>query len=317
MITIKKNRSVKIALNARELNKNVVKDKYPLPDLDNLMDMIAEHVEQGLGKTFFTTLDMTYAYGQVEFSEATSRQCNFQTIRGATTGIYRFITGFYGLTTMPTEFQRIMDITLAGITNTFTFKDDILIVTHGTEDEYIEKVKEVLKRLDEANVSLKLDKSTFAAEDIEWVEYKLSKQGVTPINSKVQGISERLKPTSLKQLRSFLGAVNQFNKFIPNLTQLCFPFRNLLKKDNEWNWNEEQEKAFKQVNEEIKKATMLNHFERQCPVRIICDARQSGLRAVLQQEENNEWKPISFASRFLTGLESKQSINEPEFLALV
>ena len=81
------------------------------------------------------------------------------------------------------------------------------------------------------------------------------------MNSKVQGISERLKPTNLKQLRSFLGAVNQFNKFIPNLAQLCFPFRNLLKKDNEWNWNEEQEKAFKQVNEEIKKATMLNHFK--------------------------------------------------------
>ena len=116
---------------------------------------------------------------------------------------------------MPREFQRIMDLTLAGITNTFAFIDDILIVTHGTEEQHIEKVKEVLKRLDEANVSLKLDKCIFAAGDIEWVGYTLSQQGVTPIKSKVQGISERLKPTNLKQLRSFLGAVNQFNKFIP------------------------------------------------------------------------------------------------------
>ena len=169
VIMVKKDRSVKIALDARELNKNVGKDKYPMPNLDNLMDMIAEHVEQGPGKTFFTTLDMTYAYGQEELSEATPRQCNFQIIGGAATGIYRFITGFYGLTTMPTEFQRIMDLTLAGITNTFAFIDDILIVTHGTEDQHIEKVKEVLKRLDEANVCLKLDKCTFAAEDIEWV----------------------------------------------------------------------------------------------------------------------------------------------------
>ena len=80
VITVKKDRSVKIALDARELNKNVVKDKYPMPNLDNLMDMIAEHVEQGPGETFFTTLDMTYAYGQVELSEETSKHCNFQII---------------------------------------------------------------------------------------------------------------------------------------------------------------------------------------------------------------------------------------------
>ena len=80
VITVKKDRSVKIALDARELNKNVIKDKYPMPNLDNLMDMIAEHVEQGPGETFFTTLDMTYAYGQVELSEETSRHCNFQII---------------------------------------------------------------------------------------------------------------------------------------------------------------------------------------------------------------------------------------------
>ena len=225
VITVKKDRSVKIALDARELNKNVVKEKYPMPNLDNLMDMIAEHVEQGPGETFFTTLDMTY--GQVELSEETSRHCNFQIIGGKATGIYRLVTGFYGLTT---EFQRIMDLTLAGITNTFAFIDDILIVTHGTEEEHITKVKEVLKRLDHANINLRLDKCTFAAKNIEWVGYNLSQQGVAPINSKVQGISERLRPTILKQLRSFLGAVNQFNKFIPDLAKLCFPFRTLLTK---------------------------------------------------------------------------------------
>ena len=121
-----------------------------------------------------------------------------------------------------------MDLTLTGISNTFAFIDDILIVTHGTEEEHIKKVIEVLRRLDEANVNLKLDKCNFAADNIEWVGYKLSQQGVAPVNSKVQGISDRLKPTNLKQLRSYLGAVNHFNKFIPNLATICFPFRTLL-----------------------------------------------------------------------------------------
>ena len=153
-----------------------------------------------------------------------------------------------------------MDLTLTGISNTFAFIDDILIVTHGTEEEHIKKVIEVLRRLDEANVNLRLDKCTFAADNIEWVGYKLSQQGVSPVNSKVQGISDRLKPTNLKQLRSYLGAVNQFNKFIPNLATICFPFRTVLKKDTNWEWKKEQEKAFEQVNNEIKKSNRIKQF---------------------------------------------------------
>ena len=87
-----------------------------MPNLDNLMDMIAEQVGRDkTGKTFFTTLDLTYAYGQVQLSEDTAKHCNFQVVGGEATGVYRFVTGFYGLTTMPTEFQRIMDLTLTGL----------------------------------------------------------------------------------------------------------------------------------------------------------------------------------------------------------
>ena len=158
---------------------------------------------------------------------------------GEATGVYKLITGFYGLTTMPTEFQRIID--LAGITNTFAFIDfidDILIITHGTckrRAHAMQKAKEVLKRLDEANISLKLEKCTFAAKSIEWVGYKLTQEGVAPKNTKVQGISERLRPNNLKLLRSFLGAVNQLNKFLPDLAKICYPFRTLWKKNTEWN----------------------------------------------------------------------------------
>ena len=141
-----------------------------MPNLDNLMDMTAEQVGRDkTGKTFFITLELTIAYGLVELSEDTAKHCNFQVIGGEATGVYRFVTGFYGLMTMPTEFQRIMDLTLAGTSNTFAFIDDILIVTHGIDSEHIKKVIEVLRNLDEANVNVKLDKCTFAANNIEWV----------------------------------------------------------------------------------------------------------------------------------------------------
>ena len=97
---------------------------------------------------------------------------------------------------------------------------------------------------------------------IEWLGFKLTSSGISPINTKVQGISDILRPTSLKELRSSLGAVNQFNRFVPDLATICFPFRLILKRDAKWNWNEEHESAFKRVNEEVKKVAELKHFKK-------------------------------------------------------
>ena len=195
---------------------------------------------------------------------------------------------------------------------------DILIVTKGTKQQHMNKVREVLKILDDANLQLKAEKCVVAQECIEWLGYKLTRTGISPVNAKSQGISERLRPTNLKQLRSFLGAVNQFNKFIPSLAAISFPFRSILKRDAKWTWNSDHETAFKRINEEIEKVVELSHFKRNQENRIICDASKQGLGAVLQQNQNNgEWKPICFASRFLTNFEAKYSINELELLAIV
>ena len=116
-----------------------------------------------------------------------------------------------------------------------------------------------------------------------------------------------------------MGAVNQLNRFIPNLAQLCHELRPLLKKNQPWKWEEKHDKAIQKINEKVKQVTEVGHFKRSCPIRIICDASKLGLGAVLQQKDGNEnnWRPIHFASRFLTPLECKYSINELELLAVV
>ena len=162
---------------------------------------------------------------------------------------------------MPTEFQKLMALTLANVNSVFVYIDDVLIVTKGTKQDHLKKVREVMQILDEANLQLKAEKCVIAQESIEWLGYKLTRTGITPINTKAQGISDRLRPTNLKQLRSFLGAVNQFNKFIPNLASISFPFRTILKKDAEWIWNDEQEKAFEKINDEIRRVVELSHFK--------------------------------------------------------
>ena len=317
VITVKKDRSVKIALDARALNQAIDKDKYQMPNLDNLLDMVAEKLDNEEGEAWYSSVDMTYAYGQIPLHFLTAKHCNFQIIGGESTGTYRFVTGFYGLTVMPTEFQKVMDLFLAKFREVFVFIDDILIVTKGNKAEHLNKVREILKVLDKAELQLKAGKCKFAKQEIEWLGFKLTNSGISPINSKVQGITEKLRPTNLKELRSFLGAVNQFNRFVPDLATICFPFRSILKKEANWEWNEEHEKAFKRVNEEVRKVAELTHFKRNKELRIICDASKQGLGAVLQQKEKEGWKPISYASRFLTELEAKYSINELELLAVV
>ena len=206
----------------------------------------------------------------------------------------------------------------ANVNSVVAYIDDILIVTKGTKQDHLNKVRAVMKILDEANLQLKAEKCIIAQESIEWLGFKLTRTGISPINAKAQGIGHRLRPTNLKQLRSFLGAVNQFNKFKPNLASISFPLRSILKKDADWIWNAEHENAFVKINDEIEEVVELSHFKRNQETRIICNASKQGLGAVLQQSQTNgEWRPICFASRSLSDFESKYSINELELLAIM
>ena len=114
-----------------------------------------------------------------------------------------------------------------------------------------------------------------------------------------------------------MGALNQMNRFIPNLAKICAPLRPLLSKTNEWKWGEEQEKVFQLIKEEIKHITEMKHFERNQPLRIICDASKERLGTVLQQKTDEVLQATHFAFRFLTTFEQKYSINELELLAVV
>ena len=122
-----------------------------MPNLENL----PEKLETEKGEAWFSPLDMTYAYGQVPLRLLTAKHCNFQIIGGESTGTYRFVTGVYGLSGMPTEFQKVMHILLAKFRQVFVLIDDVSIVTKGTKDELLDKLREILKTLDHAEVQLK------------------------------------------------------------------------------------------------------------------------------------------------------------------
>ena len=116
------------------------------------MVMVAETIDGKKGQVFYSSVDMKDAYGQIPLEASTAKHCNFQIIGGKSTGTYRFVTGHYGLTIMPTEFQIVMDLTLVNMDSTFVYIDDILIVTKGEKSVHMQKVREVLEVLDKANL---------------------------------------------------------------------------------------------------------------------------------------------------------------------
>ena len=259
VITVKKDQSIKLALDSKALNKAIHKNKYQTPNIDTLIDTISQHLTntQKGQQAYFTTLDVTYAYSQFKLHHDTAKHCNFNIICGESTGTYRLKTGYYGLTDMPAEFQKAMNYTLLGLQNTYFFMDDIIIVSTGTEADHLAYVFKCLKKLDDDNLRINLQKCHFAQTEIEWLGYKFTQTGNSPLENKTAAILTKPPPMTLKRLRSFLGSVHYIGKFIPHLAQLCHPLRPLLKKSVKFIWTEEHTKHFNLIEEKIANSTVI------------------------------------------------------------
>ena len=178
VLTAKKDGSIKLALNAKPMNAQIWKNKYQMPNIDELIDSAAQIITRNVpGKVWFTSLDLKYAFSQLPLSSLTSSHCNFNILGSEATGTYRFKTGFYGLTDMPTEFQKAMDCTLQGLEGVICYLDDILIVTKGDVQGHNELVEKVMHRLDEEGWALKSSKCEFSVNQLTWLGYDINEDG--------------------------------------------------------------------------------------------------------------------------------------------
>ena len=166
---MKKDDSIELALDARPINRQLYKNIYQMPNVDELLHGVSQIVTANtVGEVYFTVLDLKYAYSQLKLTAETSKQCNFNIVGGQATGTYRFLTSFYGLEDKPAEFQKAMERTLNHAPNAFFFLDDVLIVSKGDKKEHEKLVREVLKRLDNENLALKLANCEFFQSVLNW-----------------------------------------------------------------------------------------------------------------------------------------------------
>ena len=202
VVTVKKDQTIKLALDSKVLNKSIHKNKYQMPNIDTLIESISQQISAPASQniTYVSTIDLKYAYSQKNLDTNTANHCNFNIISGDMTGTYRFQTGFYGLTDMPADFQKAMDYTLIGLEYTYCFLDDILIVSKGSLNEHKNYVMKCLQRLDDENLRINLPKCHFGELKIDWLGYHISQLGISPLESKTVAILALEAPKNLKKL---------------------------------------------------------------------------------------------------------------------
>ena len=203
---------------------------------------------------------------------------------------------------------------LVGLPGVLCQMDDILIFGKD-QAEHDARLEAALTRIEAAGATLNSQKCEFGKRSLKFLGHLIDETGIRADPDKTTAVTEMSRPTTVPELRRFLGMVNQLGKFTPNLAELTQPLRELLSKSNAWVWGPVQSKAFSQVKQELAKPATLALYDPEARTRISADASSYGLGAVLLQQVGTDWKPIAYASRSMTNTEQRYAQIEKEALA--
>ena len=304
---VKKDGSVRICGDYRLTVNHVAKSEtYLLPCADDIFASLSS------GKTF-SKLDLANAYQQIPLEQQSRQLVTINTHKG----LYCYNRLPFGISAAPSIFQQTMENLLQGIPNTCIYLDDVLI-TGDSQQSHLANLEAVLCKLQTAGLRLKRSKCNFMMPSVEYLGHQISAQGLQPTEDKVRAIKAAPVPTDGTQLRSFVGLVNFYGKFLPNLSSVLAPLYALLQKGSKWKWGAQQEKAFAAVKSQLTSDCLLVHFDPQKSLTLACDASPYGVGAVLSHHlEDESERPIAFASRSLSPAEKGYAQLDKEALAIV
>ena len=281
-------------------------DRYPLPKLETLLATVS-------GGKWFSKLDLTNAYLQLALDEESQKLFTLNTHRG----LYQYRHMPFGIASAPALFQKTMDSVLQGIKHVVCYIDDIL-VTGSNESEHLRNLEQVFNRLKEHGIRLHKDKCVFLSHSVDFLGHRIDAEGIHPLPSKVEAMVKAPAPRNITELKSFLGMVNYYAKFLPNVSTHLFPLYALLKKEHGWKWDKECQHAFVLIKKMLSSTQVLTPYDPKLPLRLAADASAYGLGAVLSHEwPDGSERPIAFASRTLASAERHYAQLEKEALALI
>ena len=247
------------------LNKVSKLDNYPIPKTEDLLAQLGGGVE-------FTKLDLSQAYQQLELEEESKKYTTINTHKG----LFEYNRLCFGIASAPGIFQRTMENLLQSIPNVVVRIDDILIAGN-TSNEHRSSLNEVLTRLEKAGIRLKRSECIFLAPEVTYLGHRINKDGIQPAHEKIKAIQDSPRPTNIKELQAFLGMLNYYACYIPNITAILAPLHHLLVKDTPWQWSEQQEESWEKAKSALNSSQLLVHYSLEKDLTVACDASPYGL----------------------------------------
>lgn len=303
----KKDGSLRVCVDYRELNAITRKNRYPLP-------LIHENLARLAGAKYYTKIDLRSAYHLIRIKKGDE----WKTAIRSRFGLFEYLVMPFGLTNAPASFQNLINDVLRPFLDKFVivYLDDILIFSN-TEEEHTAHVHQVLERLRKNELWANASKCEFNKTEVDYLGYVVTPDGIKMDTKKVTAILEWPAPTNLGGVRSFLGFANFYRRFIRNYSQIVAALVHLTKKNVPFQWHASEQAAFETLKTAFTTAPVLTHFQLGLPLVIETDASDYGIGAVISHVIEGVLHPIAFLSRKLLPAELNYDIYNKEMLAVI
>ncbi|KAI3754492.1 hypothetical protein L1987_54276 [Smallanthus sonchifolius] len=299
----KKDGTFRMCIDYRELNKLTIKNRYPLPRIDDLFDQLQ-------GSSFYSKIDLRSGYHQLKIQEEDIPKTAFRTRYGH----YEFLVMPFGLTNAPAIFMDLMNRVCKSYLDKFVivFIDDILIYSRTMKD-HEHHLKLILELLRNEKLYAKLSKCEFWIREVHFLGHVINKEGIHVDRSKIEAIKNWEAPKTPTEVRQFLGLAGYYRRFIENFSKIALPLTTLTQKEKKFDWSDKQESAFQLLQQKLCSAPILSFPEGIDNFVVYCDASHQGLGCVLMQRDN----VIAYASRQLKVHEKNYTTHGLELGAVV
>ncbi|CAI7893870.1 unnamed protein product [Closterium sp. NIES-54] len=307
LFTRKKEGDLRLCIDYRALNAITIKNKYPLPRVEELFDMLGE-------ATVFSKLDLRSGYHQIRLAEDDISKTAFRTRYGH----FEFRVLPFGLTNAPATFMGLMNDIFRPFLDRFVivFLDDILIFSKSLE-EHAQHLRIVLDTLCHHRLYAKLSKCTFVRSSIGFLGHVISSKGIAMDPAKVQCLADWPAPHTVAELQSFIGLAKYYRKFVFNFSHICAPLTDLFRQGAAFQWGRPQQTAFNSIKSALTSAPVLTVADPSRPYFIWTDASDVTVGAILCQDHGHGMQPLAFESRKLQPAERNYATHDRELLAVV
>jgi hypothetical protein len=308
IVVPKPDKSIRAVVDFRKANQQFYGNSYPLPRIDDLVHKVGQ-------AKVLSKFDLTKGFYQIPLSKSSRQYTAFCTPYST----YQFTRLPFGLKTSPTHFQSVMNKVLSGLEDYCVVYIDDIVVFSNSWNEHKIHVRNVLKRLAEYCFTVKLAKTLFGLEEIDFVGHTVGNGKMSPREAKIAALLDMPRPTSKTQLHSFVGLANYFSQYIPHFSTLASPLTSMLGKNKVFVWSSDADKSYTEIKRLLSNSPILHVVDYNKDFYLFVDASNVAAGYALCQldNNNNQFHPICYASKKFNNAQKNYTVTDREALAMV